>query len=406
MKLRSCHYGWVIAATGVLVLFCCIGLARFAYTVLIPGMQTGLHFSYEHLGFIGTSNFTGYLVAVFLAPFFIKRFRSRVTIVAGLLLIGASMLAISRCSSFAVILGLYTLAGVGTGFANIPMMTLTTNWFCKEQRGRAAGMVICGNGLGIIFVGWIIPIFSNIFGVEGWRMSWLTLGLISLLIAAIAGLLLRNDPGEMGLQPVGHGLQTRPHQPRLRDPEKSSGFLLRIGIPYLIFGATFMIYGTFIVTTMINEYSLSEKTAGMYWSWVGFFSFFSGIAFGTLSDKIGRKYGLMMVFAVQTAAYLLVGLKLGNGGLIASVILYGLAVFAAPAIVTAAIGDYYSPSRVARAFSNATFFFAFGQTIGPACAGIIGGESGHFTTAYLFAALLTAIAGGLSMRLPGSGKPG
>jgi sugar phosphate permease len=402
MKNLPVHYGWIIAATGVLVLFSCIGLARFGFSVLIPGMKVGLQLSYQQLGFIGTANFIGYLVAVFFAPTLIKRFRPRVMIVAGLLLIGCSMALIGRGQSFSGVCLLYTITGLGTGLANIPMMTLTTVWFDKSRRGKAAGLVICGNGLGIIFVGFTIPLFTELFGSEGWRISWLTLGLLSLAVAVCAGLLLRNEPRAMGLQPLGHDtVERRATSAELPFiDQKNHGFLVSLGVLYLIFGATFMIYGTFIVTTMVNEYGLDAKTAGMYWSWVGFFSFFSGLAFGSLSDKIGRKYGLMTVFAVQTVCYLLVGLHLGHGALVVSIILYGLAVFAAPAIVTAAIGDHYSTSRVARAFSNVTFFFAFGQTIGPALAGFIGGEAESFGPAYLVAAGLTALAGLWSLRLP------
>jgi sugar phosphate permease len=402
-KTFPVHYGWIIAATGVLVLFSCIGLGRFGFTVLIPGMQADLQLSYQKLGFIGTSNFFGYLVAVFFAPGLIKRLRPRAVIVAGLMLIGLSMVSIGRAQEFAAVCLLYTLTGLGTGFANIPMMTLTTTWFDRARRGRAAGLVICGNGLGIIFVGFTIPLCTDFFGSAGWRVSWLILGGLSLAIAFIAGLLLRNDPAEMGLEPVGSGKAGEGGLPAASTASggERRGFLLSLGILYLVYGATFMIYGTFIVTTMVNDYGFDEKSAGVYWSWVGFFSLFSGISFGVLSDRIGRKCGLMAVFGVQTMCYLLVGLHLGRAALTISIILYGLSVFAAPAIVTAAIGDNYRPSRVARAFSNATFFFAFGQTIGPALAGYIGGGAENFATAYLVAAVLTALAGVWSLRLPG-----
>jgi sugar phosphate permease len=402
MKQSPVHYGWVIAATGVLVLFSCIGLARFGFTVLIPGMQAGLRLGYQHLGFIGTSNFVGYLVAVFFAPALIRRFRPRAMIATGLLVIGGSMACIGGSEGFYGVCALYTLTGLGTGLANIPMMTLTSKWFDRNRRGRAAGLVICGNGLGIIFVGFTVPLCNRLFGAGGWRTSWMILAIISLAIAVCAAVLLRNDPVEMGLQPVGQngGKEVAAAAPEGWAGGQGRRFLLILGILYLIFGVTFMIYGTFIVTTMIKEYGLDERTAGMYWSWVGFFSFFSGIAFGALSDRIGRRYGLMAVFFVQTASYLLVGLNLGKVALMASIILYGLAVFAAPAIVTAAIGDHYHPARVARAFSNATFFFALGQTIGPALAGFIGGKAEDFATAYNIAASLTALAGVGALALP------
>jgi len=84
VKSGPLHYGWVIAASGILVLFSCIGLARFGFTVLIPGMQAGLDLSYQQLGCIGTTNFIGYLLAVFFAPTLIKRFQPRWMIVFGL----------------------------------------------------------------------------------------------------------------------------------------------------------------------------------------------------------------------------------------------------------------------------------------------------------------------------------
>ena len=49
-KARAFHYGWVIVVTGALVIFSCFGLARYAYTMLLPGMQAGLGFAYEKMG--------------------------------------------------------------------------------------------------------------------------------------------------------------------------------------------------------------------------------------------------------------------------------------------------------------------------------------------------------------------
>jgi len=87
-------------------------------------------------------------------------------------------------------------------------------------------------------------------------------------------------------------------------------------------------------------------------------------------------------------------------GLMVSIVLYGVAVFAIPAIMAAAMGDYLGPSKAATAFATVTLFFAFGQTIGPAGAGLIAGATESFTTAYLVAALLTATATFLAASLP------
>lgn len=394
------HYGWIIVITGALVLFACFGLARYAYAMLLPAMQTGLHLSYDQSGYISTGNFTGYLLSILLVPVTLRHTTPRRAITCGLLLISLALLAISRCSAFWQILCLYTLAGIGGGFANIPLMLLTTYWFHRSQRGKALGIALGGNGAGIVLAGALIPYLNRSFGVAGWRIGWLVLGMLCLLVTILAGLLLRNNPAEKGLEPIGATENIATEQFVSHSTGRDAGLLARLGLIYLAFGATFMIYGTFIVTTMVREYRLTETTAGQYWSWVGLFSLFSGILFGGISDRIGRKWGLALVLTLQTTAYLLVGSKLGGIWLPVSIVLYGLAVFAIPTIMTAAIAEYLGLARAAASFATITLFFAAGQVMGPALAGLLARSTGSFSNAYLLAALLTFLASLLAGSLP------
>jgi MFS family permease len=386
------HYGWVIVCVGILTIFSCLGLARFAFGMLLPAMRSGLALGYDQMGFISTANFAGYLTAVALSPLLIRRFSSRIIIVAGLLLIAVCMLGISRSQGFTAVLVLYVCAGVGSGFANIPVMVLVSHWFRRERRGRAAGLMVAGSGFGIMFSGFIIPRLNLALGPEGWRVGWLLLGLITLGCALVAAALVRNDPADLGLEPVGRPIALAPEAMVPKERPGSAWILLQLGALYLVFGTTYMIYGTFIVTTMVVEFGFPEAQAGMFWSWVGFFSLFSGVLFGTLSDRIGRKGGLMAVFALQTVAYLLAGSGIGTAALLLSIFFYGLSVFAIPALMAVAVGDYLGLSRAAGAFSTITFFFAVGQTVGPGAAGVLAEISGTFTTSFLASAGLTALA--------------
>jgi MFS family permease len=285
-------------------------------------------------------------------------------------------------------------------------MVLVSYWFRRETRGRAAGLIVVGSGFAIIFSGFVIPALNVNFGQNGWRIGWVLLALIVLVVAIIATSLVRNDPAEKGLEPVGQAQELE------YDPSESKGsfsslqILSHLGGLYFIFGATYVIYGTFIVTTMVEEYAYAEASAGHFWSWVGFFSLFSGTLFGLLSDKVGRKGGLMTVFGVQTLAYLLAGSRLGTVALFGSVVLYGVAVFAIPAIMAAAVGDYLGKARAAAAFSIITFCFAIGQTLGPAVAGMVAESTGTFTGSYLASAILTGIAVVWARFLPEPHKAG
>ena len=395
------HYGWVIVAVGFSIIFACIGLGRYAYTMLLPSMQTGLGLPYDRMGFISTGNFSGYLLSVVLAPRLVRRFGPRALICVGLAPMALALAAIGCSSGFPAPFTLYFLVGMGTGFANIPTMVLISQWFHSDRRGMAAGLMIAGNGAAIMLAGFLVPYLNRTFGGDGWRAGWLLLGGTALAVCMLAAWLVRDRPADLGLKPLGRSLPPAPEQLIPRESRGDGVLLVRLGLLYMAFGATFMVYGTFIVTTMVREYGFSEAKSGLYWSWVGFFSFFSGVLFGALSDHIGRRYGLALVFAVQSAAYLLAGLELGGVGLIISIILYGLALFAIPAIMAAAVGDYLGLARAASAFATITIFFAAGQTVGPSLAGVIAKATGSFSDAYLVTALITAAAMIFALYLPG-----
>jgi len=394
------HYGWLIVLLGGLTIFSCIGLARFGYGMLLPSMRSSLGLAYDQMGFISTGNFIGYLCAVALAPFTLRRFRPRGTVACGLLLVAVCLFGISRSTSFFALFSFYTLIGVGGGFANIPLMVLISHWFRRRYRGRANGLMIVGNGCAIMLAGSLVPVLNRVFGVDGWRMGWLMIAGVALVVGLLVALLVRNDPADVGLSPLGEidplpvaadGAAERPGGGRL---------LIRLGLIYSIFGMTYMVYGTFIVSTMVGEYGFAEAQAGNFWFWVGFFSLFSSVGFGLLSDRIGRRHALMLIFSLQALAYLLAGSGLGSVALLLSVLFYGLSNFAVPTVMAAVVADCFGLKHAAAAFSAVTLFFAVGQSIGPGAAGMVGEAFATFRYAYLAAALFAACAVPLAAGLP------
>lgn len=399
----SPHYGWVICLTGCGVLFACLGLGRFSLGMLLPSMSVSLHLDYARMGLISTGNFAGYMAAVLVAGTATQSLGARRTITLGLALVGGTMLLIARCSSFVPVLVLYFVTGVGSGLANVPLMGLVSHWFLRDTRGRAAGLMVTGNGLAIIFCGLFIPWTNRGAGGEGWRTGWLTLGLISLAVAVLAGVLLRNHPRDKGLEPLGRGQSAPPPAPK---PGKRTGVVRRdivhLGGIYLLFGATYVVYATFIVTSLVDVHHFGEDVAGRFWAVVGALSVFSGPLFGWLSDRLGRRLGMITVFALFTAAYVFAALS-GTGFLYGSIGLFGIAVWSIPTIMSAAVGDYMGPEQAVRAFGFITLFFGAGQIVGPAVAGWLAERTGDFNAPFLLCAALTACAAVLSALLK---KPG
>lgn len=396
------HYGWYIMMTGTLCLFASLGLGRFSLGMLLPSMGRDLQLSYGQMGVIGTVNFIGYLFAVLVCGRLTKRFGARRLIATALAGIGASMLLISQAQGLTLILALYLLTGIGSGLSNVPMISLISCWFASSKRGRAAGFVAIGSGFAIILSGRLIP-WLNRIEEHGWRTSWLVLGLLVLIVAAICALILRNSPQERGLLPVGM-TEPPPGRPRNALPPTvhglGSAIILRCAAIYFLFGFTYVIYATFIVTTLVEEKGLSESVAGNFWSWVGLLSLFSGPVFGILSDRFGRRPALMLVFSIQSLAYLLIALNLPPLFLYLSIGCYGIVVWSVPSIMAALVADYAGAEQVATIFGFVTFIFGLGQIIGPFLAGLLAEMSGSFAGSFLLASGLAVIAVFLSAFLP------
>ncbi|NJN47736.1 MAG: YbfB/YjiJ family MFS transporter, partial [Candidatus Competibacteraceae bacterium] len=267
------------------------------------------------------------------------------------------------------------------------------HWFAPNRRGKAAGLMVTGNGLAIMFTGLLIPQINHWMGAEGWRTSWLLFGLIAVGGAAICFVGLRNSPQALGLEPIGDQPEANPQissRPAELIPER--GIVIHLGSIYFLFGFTYVIYITFIVTTWVQERGIAETTAGTLWFWLGFLSLFSGPLFGTLSDHLGRKIGLVLVFALQGLSYVLVAAALPELFLYLSFGLFGLCAWSIPSIMAAAAGDYMGPQRAVAAFGAVTFFFGIGQIAGPAVAGVLAEASNSFVSSYWLAAALAALA--------------
>ena len=160
----------LIVLAGVFAVFASLGIGRFSLGMILPAMGESLALSYSQMGMISTINFCGYLGAVLLCGKLAKICGARVLIAVALVLVGGSMILIGLSSHLWLISALYFCTGVGSGFANVPVMALMATWFEPRLRGRASGTIVTGNGIGIIIAGHLVPALNT--SELGWRLSW------------------------------------------------------------------------------------------------------------------------------------------------------------------------------------------------------------------------------------------
>ena len=384
-------YRWIIVFAGTLGLLGALGLGRFALGVMLPAMGRGLDLSYGQMGLLSAANFCGYLVAVLGCGFLNTKLGARQLIFYGLMLIGISMVLIGMASSLYQVIILYSLTGIGSALANVPIMGLIAVWFEPAMRGRAAGLCVMGNGLGILISGEAVPAM-NYLG-SGWQLSWLVFGGVVVLISCTCLALIRNSP-ICGASPT-----SKTDKSTTKDSKKPRALYLS-GVLYFLFGLTYVIYVTFIVTSLIQDRGFPEQAAGNLWAWGGFLCIVSGPLFGYVSDRIGRRNSLMMVYSLQALAYLLASWTGVVVSAYISIICFSLVAFSVPSIMAALVGDLAGPEKAATWFGFITFVFGIGQIAGPACAGIIAEYTGSFSLSFRLAAGGVTLAVLLSTWLP------
>lgn len=145
----------LLAAIG-LALACAVslGLARFAYTLLLPSMRDDLGWSYATAGLMNTVNAAGYLIGALLLPRWQARFDGRSVVLAGGLGAALTMALHALAASDAALLVLRTLSGISSAasFAGGGLLAarLAQSPGVGERSGLVLGLYYGGTGVGII----------------------------------------------------------------------------------------------------------------------------------------------------------------------------------------------------------------------------------------------------------------
>ncbi len=383
------HYSWVVLVTVVLVVFASIGLARFGYSVVLPAMQVGLNLDNTQAGTLATVGLIGYLSLSVVSGMLASRYGPRVVIAVSLLLAGVGMLITGLSGGFLAALVGQTITGIGSGGSNVPAMGLLAAWFSARRRGLAAGIAVTGSSLAIIVIGSLVPKILTVYQPNGWRVAWFMFGGLTLLIAVGGFLFLRNDPAEVGLNPLGMNNQIPAAPPRTGAIRLGrvyrSTTVWHIGLVYAAFGFSYIIYITFFTKYLITEGGYSQEAAGRLFMIMGWFSLLCGLVWGTVSDVIGRKHTLIIVYSIQAVAFSLFALWPAPAGFTISAILYGLTAWSIPAIMAATCGDLLGSRLAPAALGFLTIFFGIGQALGPSVAGAIADAMGSFSLVFLLA---------------------
>lgn len=397
------HYGWVVLAMGVLVVFGSLGLGRFAYSVVLPSMQSGLGMDNTQAGALATANLLGYLTFCLIGGALASKLGPRVVITCGLGIAAVSMIMTGTANTFSSLAVWRVLTGIGSGASNVPTMGLMSAWFAPKRRGLATGIAVAGSSLGLIVTGPLVPWILSAVGDEGWRLCWFVFGGITFSLAVGAAAVMRNHPREMSQAPVGFDCGTNTAISGEKLPLSSvynRPIVWLLGLVYIAFGFSYIIYMTFFTKCLIADGGYTQSQAGRLFMVMGWFSLVCGLIWGSISDAIGRKWALAMVYLVHAVAFSLFPLWPEPPGFIISAILFGLSAWSIPGIMAATCGDLLGPRLAPAALGFITVFFGVGQATGPVVAGAMADAANSFSPALWLCAGVALLGCAGSLLLP------
>ncbi len=343
-----------------------LGLARFAYALLLPAMRTDLSWSFAQAGTINTANAVGYLVGALLAAPVIARVGGRRAFLGSLMLTAVALTACAASGDFAVLLALRLVAGVAGAVAFIVGASLATQLAAGASSARAAvllGVYFAGGGLGVAVSGLLIPLVLSATGPGGWRWGWLVLGALAFAATAAAVPAARRAP-----------LPSRSSRQTV-STWRARPVAVTLGA-YALFGAGYIAYVTFIIAFLKGQGAGTFELSG-FWVVLGLAAIGSTFAWGPLLARLRGGRGIALASAVVTLGAAIPLLSGSIGGAFASAVLFGGSFLAVPTAVTAFARRAHNPHHWTIAIAALTVAFAVGQCLGPVLAGVLSdGPSG------------------------------
>jgi predicted MFS family arabinose efflux permease len=360
-----------------------LGLARFAYALLLPPMRDALGWNWTTAGGMNTANAVGYLIGALLAPTLLRRSHAVALVVLGCAGTGLFMLASGFTHSTPLLLGLRVAAGITSAliFVGGGMLAARLAGQHPARSGLLLGLYYGGPGLGIVASALILP---GMVAKGDWPAGWLALGSLSVLI----GLLLWR-PLSCLAKPAASAPQPQ---------QTSIGRLLGWGLGgYLMFGLGYIGYMTFVLALLRNMghgpelihaffLVLGLGVMGSSWLWARLLQ----------QHRDGRP--MMVLNGLLALATIMPVLSSQPLILMLSGLMFGAVFLSVVASTTALVRHNLPADRWPQGITAFTVIFAAGQIVGPTFTGWLSDVTGNLQNGLAASALLLALGSVLASR--------
>lgn len=312
---------------------------------------------------------------------------------AGGILLGLGLILAGRATTVYELYFYYgIIGGAGIGAAYVCPLATCVKWF-PDKRGLISGMAVAGFGAGSLVFKPVILYLITGFGVSD---TFMYLGLIySFLIIMGAQLLILPPPG---YSPEGWTAPTVKGQPKR---EFTSLQMLNtyqfyvMWIMYLLGCTAGLMVIALAVNIGITVVGLDAAMAANAVIVIAVFNAAGRIAWGTLSDHIGRLNALLCAFTLTAAAMFYMGtITMGYSSFLTVVSLVGFCFGGFLAVFPSLTADYYGTGNLGGNYGLVYQAYGISAIVGPKLA-----TSLEFSEAFVISGILSITAALLTLLL-------
>lgn len=378
---------WQVTTGGICGLVLTLGLARFAYTALLPAMQAQAGLGDAAAGGLAAVNYAGYMSGALLAAWIDSPAWRQRLYGAGLWLAVLSTVAIGLSASWPA-WALWRYLGGLCGAAGMLLGSgLVLGWLMRAGRRPELGLHFIGIGLGIVVSALGAAVLARVW--PSWSQQWIALGAVGLVFLVPAWRW--RPPVPPAPPPASAGAADGP----------SRRWLLTMAGSYFAAGWGFVISATFTVTIVEREPALAGQGAAA-WALVGLAAMPAVFLWDRVARRLGELRALLLAFGLQTLSVVLPALSGSLAAALLGALGYG-ATFIGIVSMTLALVGRRSPNNPGKAMARLTLSYGAAQVIAPALAGAMAQASGSYRGALWLTAAVMATGMALLATLPAEG---
>lgn len=385
-----------LVVLGFFIQFTTMSFGRFAYTLILPDMMRSLGFTIPFMGILGTCIVAGYLSFSLGSGALAGVIGPARTVRISIGGVSLALAALGACSSRILLAFACILLGAGAAGSYVPLIHML-NKHCA-RKGSIFGIVMGGAGLGMVLVGWALPLVLNLSAAAGYRYGWFTLAAVNSLVLAAALLFLEEDTGFRREARAGHGEPRLCLVKSLKQLPANPPLLLTV-IVYFLAGFSYIIYITWFGAYAVNEAGFSTGTTGAMLSVFGVNSIYSGIAWGFVSDRMKKTLAAVLVTGLLAVSIFLPVPFTSRLSFYASIFLFGFAFMGFIVVTASLISDFAGREKMAAVFGASTLLHGAGQVVGVLLGGILKDTTGTFKIPFTLSFAVLAVGVLLFCRL-------